>query len=155
MRYSFITETPDTDFGVARGDFSAGEGEIRLVLSDQGRFHANTVAILAALPPAPTHWLCGIVVYQQPRTVFISDLRDKRFQMVGSLPVSVECNSEKWTVFSHDLDELGYGDDEHEAFDDFRASLIESYLLLKREQKNLGPLQQRHWEFLSRLIREV
>jgi hypothetical protein len=91
---------------------------------------------------------------RERRTVFIRDLADERVMLRSSLPVTVESDGASVTVFSVDTGDFSVGADEIGALDEFRASVVDLYFMLKEESGNLGPLPQRHWNFLSSIIQE-
>lgn len=88
------------------------------------------------------------------KTIFIRDLGDARVSLLEALPISIECWSKRITVYSPDIGEFAFGDDEVDAIDDFKSSVVDLYFLLKDEQNNLGPLPLRHWNFLRTIIQE-
>lgn len=102
----------------------------------------------------PVYW-SSLGTFYQKKTVFLQDLGVAKLQLLCPLPVSVEIGDSFAAVFNADLDELAVEETEGDALDELKGSIAESYYLLKNERANLGPLQQRHWNFLQRIIREV
>lgn len=96
-----------------------------------------------------------LATLQYSKTAFIQDLGDPRVTLLRSIPVSVDFWPDHVTARSFDIEEFGVGADEFEAVRELKASLADLYFLLKNEQGNLGPLPQRQWEFLRRIIRET
>ena len=88
------------------------------------------------------------------KTVLIPDLGDERLSLQNLLPVTVEYIDKQVTVYSHDLGEFAFAIDEIDAVDEFKASIVDLYFLLKEEQNNLGPLPLKHWNFLKSIIHE-
>jgi len=85
-------------------------------------------------------------------TRFLADLGDAQFRLLRALPITVYSGAGPVVAYSYDLDEMGIGETESEALADIRSSLVETYLLLRSEQNNLGPLQALHWEFLKDIV---
>lgn len=48
----------------------------------------------------------------------------------------------------------GEGRDEHEAIDDFKLSLEETYFDLKKDKDNLGPFLLKQWQLFNKAIKE-
>jgi hypothetical protein len=88
------------------------------------------------------------------KTIFIRDLADPRVSLNGPLPVTIENLGDQVTVYSADTGDYGVGADEQSAIDEFRAAIVDVYFMLKDERQALGPLPQRHWNFLSSIIDE-
>ncbi len=88
------------------------------------------------------------------KTVFIRDLADPRVSLNGPIPVTVENLGDQVTVYSWDTGDFGVGQDEQTAIDQFRASVVDLYYVLKDEQQALGPLPQQQWDFLRTVIDE-
>jgi hypothetical protein len=88
------------------------------------------------------------------KTVFIRSLGDPRVSLKGPIPVAVETLDGEVTVYSADTGDFVVGADEPSAIDEFRASMVELYFMLKSEKHSLGPLPQKHWHFLSSVIDE-
>jgi hypothetical protein len=97
----------------------------------------------------------SVPVGSHPTTFLIADLGDARIALSRPLPVLVEPAGDQYMAYSFDLDELATGHDESSAIDDMKAMIVDSFFLLKAEQGRLGPLQQQHWNFLSRIVQEV
>lgn len=85
-------------------------------------------------------------------SLFIRDLGNN-LVLLEPLAVSVQRSEAQFLAYSFDLDEMGSGETESEALNDLRAAIAESYFLLRDEQDKLGPVQQRHWNYLSRVAR--
>lgn len=111
----------------------------------------NAVSLVTVISP---RWICG-AEQSVEKTVFLSDLGHPALQLTTPLPVTVQSAAESVAAYAYDLDELGVGESEAAALEDLRSSLIAGYYLLKDEVARLGPLQQRHWAFFRRIIREV
>ena len=88
------------------------------------------------------------------RTVLIRDLGDNRLSLTETLPVVIESQDGQFTVFSYDLNEFAFSENELDAVDAFKAVVVDLYFLLKEEQANLGLLPQKHWNFLQSDIPE-
>lgn len=91
----------------------------------------------------------------QRKTVFVLNLGATSLALKRPLPIALEVTATNVVAYSYDLDELAVSSSESEALDEMRATIVETYFLLKSEQENLGPLQRRHWEFLKQIISEV
>jgi hypothetical protein len=59
------------------------------------------------------------------------------------------------TAWSPDLHEYGSGQDEREAVEDLKASVVELYRTLKDHADHLGPFPCRQWAYLQRYIQEA
>jgi hypothetical protein len=88
------------------------------------------------------------------KTVFILDLADQRVALNKPVPVSIELLTDSATACSPDTGDFAVAASEEDVLEEFRAGLVELYFLLKEEQKNLGPLPQRQWDFLRSVIVE-
>lgn len=91
----------------------------------------------------------------QKKTVFVLNLGNVALTLKFSLPISLEVSATNVVAYSYDLDELAVSQSESEVLDEMRATIAETYFLLKLEQEVLGPIQRRHWEFLKHIISEV
>lgn len=89
------------------------------------------------------------------KTILISDLGDPRVFLVHALPLFLETIDNQVTAFSYDLDEFGVGANEDEALHDVKADIVDLYFLLKGEHDKLGPLPQRHWDYLKSIVQET
>lgn len=91
----------------------------------------------------------------QRKTVFVRNLGTASLALKGPLPIFLEVAATNVVAYSYDLEELAVSSSESEVLDEMRATIVETYFLLKSEQENLGPLQRRHWAFLKQIISEV
>lgn len=89
------------------------------------------------------------------KTVFVLSLGTSSLALKSPLPISLDVTATNVVAYSYDLDELAVSSSESEVLDEMRATIVETYFLLKSEQDILGPLQRRHWEFLNQIISEV
>ncbi len=103
---------------------------------------------------ANTTWITKQVQVQS-KTVFIASLGAVPLALKCALPITLEVSVKSVAAYSYDLDELAISDSECGALDEMRAGIAEAYFLLKAEQKALGPLQSRHWEFLRQIVAEL
>lgn len=113
------------------------------------------------IPAAPFDSPCIVPLYshasvpaQPRRTVFIQDLGDRRLSLEASIPIALDFWTDSVTACCYDLEDFGVGQDEFSALADLKASLVELYFLLKAEAGRLGPLPQRHWDYLRAIVRE-
>lgn len=91
----------------------------------------------------------------QPRkNIFIQDLGDPRLSLDRSIPIALDFWYDSVTACCHDLEDFGVGQDEFSALADLKASLVDLYFLLKNDADRLGPLPQRHWNYLRSIITE-
>lgn len=104
-------------------------------------------------PSANSLWISDDAVVHS-KVVFVRDLGSRILSLSCALPITLEITGAQTTAYSYDLDELAIGHDEASAIDDMRASLVALYFLLKGEQGRLGPLQQRHWDFMRGVVKE-
>jgi hypothetical protein len=95
------------------------------------------------------------ITFTPPTTIFIRDLGDDEFVLLVELPIQVEQAGEQFAAYSYDLDELAIGQDKFNAIDEMKLAIADLYRILKEEKDNLGPIPQRHWKFLSRVIKEA
>lgn len=93
---------------------------------------------------------------QDRKTIFIKNLSDPRLSLREgeSLPIFVESWPQLFTACSHDIDEFAFAADEFETIEEIKASIVELYFSLKEDQNNLGPLPQKHWDFLKSVMQE-
>ncbi len=100
----------------------------------------------------------NVVVFPASRldrkTIFIQDLGDVRVSLREPLAVSIETCPDHVTAYSYDLGEFAFANDELDALDEFKASIVDLYFLLRDEQDNLGPLPLKHWNFLKSVVQE-
>ena len=111
-----------------------------------------TVTISSTSNTAPL-WI-GVDYQNAPKTVFIADLGRASLRLIAAMPISVEPAGAQVLAYSYDLEELAVGETEAEAISEIKASIADAYVLLKREQANLGSLQQKHWRYLAGIVRE-
>jgi hypothetical protein len=88
------------------------------------------------------------------KTVFISDLGDPRLPLRHAIPVSLDVWDGYVTAACFDLEEFEVADGEFEAIEELKASIVDLYLILKGDRDRLGPLPQRHWDYLRRVVQE-
>lgn len=122
------------------------------------------------LPPTGERWIPaapfenpGVVALDnqasqpvQPRkTIFIHDLGDRRLALEAAIPVALDFwPGSSVTACCYDLEDFGAGQDEFSALADLKESLVDLYFLLKNDADRLGPLPQRHWDYLQSIITE-
>lgn len=105
-------------------------------------------------PSATPVWICDDAMVHS-KVVFIRDLGSRMLSLAYALPITIEVTDGQATAYSYDLDELAVGHDEASSIEDMKAALVALYFLLKDEQGRLGPLQQRHWDFMQTAMREA
>ncbi len=88
------------------------------------------------------------------KNIFIADLGHPELTLLRPLPVVIESAGTQFLAYSFDIEELAVADNESAVIDEIKASIAELYFLLEREQGNLGPLPQKQWAILGRLIRK-
>ena len=88
-------------------------------------------------------------------SAWLADLADDQLVLQKPIPVELQFGANSVAAYCHELDELSIGADEASALDEMRALIAESFRTLKAEKDNLGPLQRRHWRYLSRVVEEV
>jgi hypothetical protein len=132
---------PDTFYPVSRETSSERVLVIGEVPAVACRFVTTRAATL----------FCGAEAYEI-NTIFLQHI-GHGLQLERSLPVTVQRADGRVVAFSYDLDEMGYGETDSEALEDLRGAIAESYFLL-RDAPKLGPLQQRHRDFLCEVVRE-
>ncbi len=92
---------------------------------------------------------------QPRRTIFVQDLGDARLSLRASIPVALDFWRDSVTACCYDLEDFGVGEDEFSALSDLKASLVELYFVLKANADRLGPLPERHWNYLRSITREI
>jgi len=122
----------------------------------ENAFHLHSLGVLQlySSPLGLASWTSSLGKIES-KTVFLSDLADAHFALECLLPITLQLEPSQVIAYSYDLDELAVGSDESSALEEMRLMIAESYRLLKAERNNLGPLQQRHWNLLSKVIREI
>lgn len=88
-------------------------------------------------------------------SAWVGDLADDHLALLQSIPVELQIGVNSVAAYCHDIDELSVGADDAAALDEMRALIADSFRILKAEKDNLGPLQRKHWNYLSRVIREI
>ena len=127
---------------------------------------AEEIAVIAPVPEAHfTRWepiteshlslWSHVASAQRQKTVFIRDLADARVSVAEAIPVALEFWDNLVTACCHDLEEFEVAGDEFTALEQLKASIVDLYFLLKSEQKDLGPLPLRQWNYLRRMVREI
>jgi hypothetical protein len=95
-----------------------------------------------------------IARFRERKSFLLHSLRHPGVELREPLAVLVEQDGEQVVAVCYDLDVFGYGDTESEALDDLRRTVADLYLALKEQQQELGPLPERVWTYLSRIIAE-
>src|SRR5688500_316529 len=78
----------------------------------------------------------------QPILLIVEDLDDPRVSVSSPIRVEVYWEPEGVTVYHPESDVFGYGKDEADALDDFRAALAELFVTLDNDRVSLGPALQ-------------
>jgi len=91
---------------------------------------------------------------QRHKTVFVQDLADPRVSIVEAIPVALEFWDNLVTACCYDLEEFEVAGDEFTALEQLKSSIVDLYYILKSEADHLGPLPQRQWNYLRRMVRE-
>lgn len=86
--------------------------------------------------------------------VYIQNLRHPNYVLKESIPISLELEENKVIASYYDIDMYGSGDNEEEAINDLCEVVVEYYESLKEDQGKLGPLPEKHWLHLRRIIEE-
>lgn len=89
------------------------------------------------------------------KTIFVGDLGSPNLLLSSPIAIYLEQAGEEILAYSYDLEEIAVGESETSAIEEMKASISDAYFLLKGEQENLGPIQQRHWDYLRKIVREV
>lgn len=85
----------------------------------------------------------------------IASLSRPDLSLKSPMQIFVEQAGSEFVAYSLDIEEFAVGSDEQSAISELKASIAESYYILRDEQKSLGPLQIAHWKFLKNLILEI
>ncbi len=104
-------------------------------------------------PGGVCHWSHPGEPHSQ-KTVFISDLGDPRLSLRRAIPVSLDVWDGYVTAACFDLEEFEVADGEFEAIEELKAAIVDLYLILREDRDRLGPLPQRHWDYLRRFVQE-
>jgi hypothetical protein len=88
------------------------------------------------------------------RNIYIQNLRHPNYTLRRSIPVSLESEENKIIANCYDIDMYGSGDNEEEAIDDLCEVIVEYYESLKADKENLGPLPEKHWDYLRTVVEE-
>lgn len=86
------------------------------------------------------------------RTIMLSDLKDDHLDLLRPIPIYLEYDKEKVIANYYDTESFGYGDTEYEAINDLCRELVETYNDLLADASNLGPLPQKWWKHLQKII---
>jgi len=89
------------------------------------------------------------------KTIFIQDLGHSKVSLMRPFAVSIESSAGQVIAYSPDLNDFSVAYSEFDAIDEFKASMVDLYFLLKDEKDNLGPLPTRQWNLLRAFIREI
>lgn len=128
---------------------TSGEGDV----SDTGREGQTKLRLVSR--PSESNVTDESSEFRE-KTIYVSDLGDPHLTLNWSLPIAVHfCDDDKVCALSYDLEEFELGEDEFDAIDQLKASIIDLYRLLQGEETNLGPLPKKQWAFLRRLVTEV
>src|SRR5882762_10486981 len=98
-----------------------------------------------------------VPVPMQPdrKTIYISDLADSRVVLRRPIPVSLEAVRGTVTALSPDTSDYAFAEDEADAIDQLKASIVDLYFQLTDASPNLGHLPTRQWRVLSSVIDEI
>lgn len=88
------------------------------------------------------------------KNITISDIGHKDLTLIAPIAIYLEQAGDEVLAYSYDLEELAIGTDEYSAVEDMKGSICDLYFLLKTEQRHLGPLQEKHWNYLKKIIKE-
>jgi len=100
--------------------------------------------------------LLGLATAQiTTETIYIQSLKDSDYRLLQPIPVTISTGQEEIVARYEDVGLYGSGEFRQEALAELCASIIDYYEVLSAEQNNLGPLPQRHWEFLRDIIQKV
>ena len=117
---------------------------------------AETMADLGQEIRGPTRTLSRLVPrierLSRERSVFLQSLHDDRLRLAGPLAVFVEDDGHQVIASSADLEVFGYGETEAEALEDLRRTICDLYVELQERPRDLGPLPQRVWDYLSEVV---
>lgn len=126
------------------------------VLTNSGTIHIPPAAPFDSPSVAPVFspGSSGSQPTQPRKNIFIQDLGDPQLSLNRSVPIALDFWYDSVTACCHDLEDFGVGQDEFSAVADLKASLVDLYFLLKNDADRLGPLPQRHWNYLQSIITE-
>ncbi|MFC1699986.1 hypothetical protein ACFL1I_08565, partial [Candidatus Omnitrophota bacterium] len=86
------------------------------------------------------------------KNIYFQNLRHPDYVLKHPISVFLECEKNKVIATCYDIDMYGSGDSEEEAIDDLCEVITEYYESLEEDEGKLGPLPQKHWVFLKRII---
>jgi len=93
-----------------------------------------------------------MVIVSKP--VLLYSLRHSRLSLKQPLAVSLEYEEDQVIAYAHDLDVFGYGENESEALDDLRRTVVDLYLELQEHSHDLADAARAIWRYLSQIVND-
>lgn len=87
-----------------------------------------------------------------PAEILLGSLNHPALRLRKPIPLKIDREDEHVVAAWQEFDEFGYGAHLTVALEDFRQTLVELYLSLEADQKNLGPELQALWHSLQEWI---
>lgn len=87
-----------------------------------------------------------------PSEILLGSLNHPRLYLRKPIPLKIDREDEHVVAAWPEIDEFGYGSHLTAALEDFRQTLVELYLSLEADQKNLGPELQTLWSSLQEWV---
>lgn len=89
-----------------------------------------------------------------PAALTLASLHHPRLRLQVPLDLRIEREHEHVTVWSDDLEEIGYGPTLGAAIEDFQRTIVELHESLHASQERLGPDMARLWRMLQQHVSE-
>ena len=138
------------------------EREVSLVQTGVASQPAPDHGEMLLVDPAQSSAQAQVVPYRHdaatpaelPDRFLLGNLRHPQLRLRAPLHLRVEREHEHITVWSDDLEEIGYGSYLTQAVEDFQQTVAELYLALKADENRLGPGMRDLWQRLQEIIQE-
>jgi len=90
-----------------------------------------------------------------PYQIWIQNLRTPSYRLKHPIPISVVEEDGQYILSFHDVNLFSYGDNLDETLIDLCEEILSYFEALEAEQKELGPLLTKDWDYLKELIQRV
>ena len=104
------------------------------------------------LPKGPKQKIAILGRPATPAEILLGSLNHPALRLRKPIPLKIDREDEHVVAAWQEFDEFGYGAHLTVALEDFRQTLVELYLSLEADQKNLGPELQALWRSLQEWI---
>jgi CheY-like chemotaxis protein len=89
---------------------------------------------------------------ERKEDIMLHDLNDAHHVLRQPIPLSVTRHGQGVSVWSQDLEEVGFGTSETDAVEDIQKTIVELYDSLQTDEHVLGPAMQDLWHRLQRIV---